>query len=198
MTGLEFIASLIGSLAWPATAVTLAVIFRKPLGRVLLTLTALRFKDLELDFKREFSELEAAAKAVKLEAPEVEPKPIGPGQPVARRLEEEIEAVAAISPAAAIPLAWSAVEAELMSAVQLLAVSPDYPPYNSAVQNLRLLREYAALDEDTYVVLDRMRQLRNRAVHGRMPPDTVSSHEAAEFGRFAQNVIGRLRALKRE
>jgi len=124
--------------------------------------------------------------------------PIGLVQPVARTLEEEVEEVAAISPTAAIPLAWSAVESELLAAVQRLAVSPDYPPYNSAVQNLRLLRDYGGLDENTYAVLDRMRQLRNRAVHGRMHPAAVSPHEAAEFGRFAQNVIRRLRDLKRE
>jgi len=197
MTILEFLASLVASLAWPATVALLAIIFRKSVGKVLLTLTALRYKGLEVDFKREFSELEEAANSVNLEPAEAQPQAIGPGEDAARTLEEEVEAVAAISPAAAISLAWTAVDSALKEAVQRLAILPDHPAYTSAVKNLRLLQENSDLDPDTSVFLARMRQLRNRVVHGQLPPNTVSSDEATEYGRLAQGLVRMLGRLKR-
>ena len=57
---LQFFASLAGSLAWPATVVV--VVLRNQCRRFLLTLTRLRYKDLELDFGRELKEVEKKAR----------------------------------------------------------------------------------------------------------------------------------------
>ena len=55
MDWLQFLSSVVGSLAWPATVLALVVLLRAPVTRVLLTLTRLKYKDLELDFGRELA-----------------------------------------------------------------------------------------------------------------------------------------------
>lgn len=190
---LEFIAAIVVGIAWPAAVVVLFFIFRRSLSKLLPGLTHLKWKDLELEFKRELSELTAAAQTAKLPLPqEVRPQPSS-----SRTLDAEIKAVAEVSPRAAIPLAWAAVEMELMEAVMRLAVSPDYPPENSSIQNIRHLQHAGAIDVDTVGILERMHRLRNRIVHGDLEGTPVSYDDALEYSGLAQNIITTLRGLKR-
>ncbi len=195
MNWLEFISSVLGSLAWPATVITLVVVLRSPLGRILLTLTKLKYKDLELDFGRGLKELEAKAKGIDLKPSLVE------GPPTSKRtatdLLDEAGRLAAEFPEPAVAVGWQAVEAELMSAVQRLAISPDYPPSNSAMKNAALLHEQGSIDTPTLDVLNRMRNLRNMAVHGGWDAMGVSGDEAREFIALARGVVEKLKALQR-
>jgi hypothetical protein len=59
MNYLQFIASLIHSLAWPATIVALAAIFRKPLRDLLQHLDRFKYGKVEIDFRRELDQVEA-------------------------------------------------------------------------------------------------------------------------------------------
>ncbi len=102
-----------------------------------------------------------------------------------------------MSPRAAIPLAWAAVENELLEAVMRLAVSPDFPPNNSPIQNIRHLQHAGVLDADTVAVLEQMRRLRNRTVHGDLERAQLSREDALEYSRLAQGIISKLRALRR-
>ncbi len=52
MDTLEFIASIIDSLAWPLAIVVLIFILRMPLGKLIPFLERLKFKGLELDFTK--------------------------------------------------------------------------------------------------------------------------------------------------
>ena len=65
MNLLDFIASLVNALAWPIAVVLFAVLFRQPISKILLSLRSLRYKNLELDLKRDLSELEAKATKLK-------------------------------------------------------------------------------------------------------------------------------------
>src|SRR5207302_10307190 len=115
MDPLEFIAAIVAALAWPAAVVVLALMFRQSLAKLLPGLTRLKWKDLELEFKRELSELSVAAQAAQLSplpTPPQLPGQVAPQLPATRILEGEIEAVAEVSPRAVIPLAWAAVETE--------------------------------------------------------------------------------------
>jgi uncharacterized protein YutE (UPF0331/DUF86 family) len=196
MDWLQFLASLAGSLAWPATVVVAVVVLRNQLRRVLLTLTRLRYKDLELDFGRELKEVEKKARAIDV-------KPAGPPRAIAAPKDsaqtlDEAERLAEDFPEPAVALAWSAVEDELLGAVMRLAILPDYPPYNSALRNARLLLDQRAIDENTLDILDRLRNLRNMAVHGGAGLAGVSPDEAREFIALARGVVEKLRRLRRD
>ena len=63
---LQFIASLAASFAWPITVLALAILLRIPLTRLLLALTHLKYKDIELDFGKQLRELEKQAKEINI------------------------------------------------------------------------------------------------------------------------------------
>jgi hypothetical protein len=197
MDWLQFLASLAGSLAWPATIVIAVVVLRNPLRRLLLTLTRLRYKDLDLDFGRELREVEKKARAIDVKPTGPAPRDIAAPKDSAQILDEA-ERLAEDFPEPAVALAWSAVEVELMSAVIRLAIAPEYPPHNSALRNARLLLDQRAIDENTLDILNRMRNLRNVAVHGGAGLTGVSPDEAREFVALARGVVEKLRRLRRE
>jgi hypothetical protein len=195
MNWLQFIASLVGSLAWPATLVIAIFVLRDPITRALLTLTRLRYKDLELDFGHELKQLEKKARA--LDIPPQPARTLIPVEKHASQLLEEATPLAHDFPEPAVALGWQAVEDELMSAVKRLAISADYPPYNSALKNARLLREQNAIDENTFDLLNRMRNLRNMAVHRGQGPTRITVDEALEFLALARGVVQKLQSAKR-
>ena len=174
--------------------IILVLIFRRLLAKLLPALSRLKWKDLELEFKRELAEIGAAAQQAKLPPPsevaKPTPSPAAHQFPEApRTLEEEINAVAEVSPRAAVPLAWAAVETELLRVVMRLAVSSDFPPSSSAVQNIRHLQHAGTIDEATVEVLQRMRRLRNRTVHGDLEETAITLDDALEYSQLAQSVI---------
>lgn len=196
MNWLQFVASVAGSLAWPVTVIAVVVLLRTQLRRVLLTLTRLRYKDLEVDFGRELKEVERKARAIDVTPTGPPPQPATAPKNAAQILAEA-ERLAQDFPEPAVALAWSAVEDELMGAVMRLAISPDYPPLNSALQNARLLTEQGAIDQSTLDILNRMRNLRNMAVHGGAGLTGVSTDEAREFIALARGIVEKLRRLRR-
>jgi hypothetical protein len=195
MGALQFLASLISSLAWPITVTVLVFVLRVPLTRVLLTLTRLKYKDFELDFGRDLKRLEEDAKAVGI-APK-DSKAIAPPRRDSLQLLEEAARIAQEFPEAAISIAWQAVEAELIAAVMRLAMSPDYPSYNSALKNAELLRDQNMIDTRTFEILNRMRVLRNAAIHGARSATAITSDEASEFVALARGVVEKLQTLRR-
>jgi uncharacterized protein YutE (UPF0331/DUF86 family) len=195
MDWLQFLASIVSSFAWPATVVVLVVLLRVPVARVLLTLTKLKYKDLELDFGRELKQLEEQAKAIEVKP--TLPKALAPSKREPSDLLNEAERLAQDFPEPAVAVGWQAVEEELMSVVVRLSISPDLHRYNSASKNAELLREQNAIDNRTLDVLKRMRNLRNMAVHGGHGHDRVSTDEAIEFIALARGVVEKLKALTR-
>jgi uncharacterized protein YutE (UPF0331/DUF86 family) len=195
MDALQFLAAVINSLAWPLTTVALVFVLREPVNRVLTALTRLKYKDLELDFGRELKKIEEKAKAI-----EVLPAPTakvvgGPKEPY--ELLEEAERLAPEFPEPAVAVAWSAIEDSLWKAVERLTSTTTFrgKPASKTIQEL-LQRE--AIDRETIDVLNRMRNLRNEAVHGRWNAfGGVSADEAREFIALARGIHERLGNIAR-
>lgn len=195
MNWLQFLASLVGSLAWPITIVALAIFLREPVTRALLTLTHLKYKDLELNFGRELKQIQKEAKAIGITA---EPREItAPTKRDSSQLLQEAGQLAQRFPEPAVAVAWQAVEDELMQAVMRLAISPDYPAHNSALKNAELLKKEGAIDQRTTELLNRMRNLRNMAIHGTVGLVPIITDEAIEFIALAKGVVEQLRSLRR-
>jgi len=195
MGWLQFIASVISSLAWPAAVVLLVFLLRLPLTKALLSLTHLKYKDLELDFARGLKELESKAKTI-----EVRPQVLKPQFATKKnsaQLLSEAQRLAHDFPEPAVAVAWQAVEDELMATVMRLAISPDPPWHNSAMKSAELLLGQGEIDESTIDVLKRMRNLRNLAVHGHGGLGNVTTDQAIEFIALASGVVEKLCGIKR-
>lgn len=195
MDALQFLAAVINSLAWPLTTVALVFLLREPVGRVLTTLTRLKYKDLELDFGRELKQIEEKAKAI-----EVLPAPTakavgGPKEP--HELLEEAERLASEFPEPAVAVAWSAIEDGLWQAVERLTNTTAFRG-QPASKTIQVLLQREAIDRETIDVLNRMRNLRNGAVHGRWNAfGGVSADEAREFIALARGIHERLGNIAR-
>ena len=193
---LTFISSLVDSLSWPAAIVLLVCLLRQPLSDLLPNLQRIRYRGVELDFRDELEKLEGQAKTAglrvseELQERETEPRTSDDSIADAARLVTDF-------PEPAVGVAWLAVEHELMQAVMRMAISPDYPPYNSAARNVALLHEHGCIDADTRGVLDRMRRLRNAAVHATTDVGRVSAAEAREFVGLAEALTDRLQSIRR-
>jgi hypothetical protein len=149
MNTLGFIAALVVFLARPMV-VLLVVLLRRQLGRVLVTLSHFRDRDLELDIGSAFSEVKSAPERAEIS------KPAGEELELLQSFRES-ETVIEVSPAAIASL-WSVIERQLSSAVMRLAISSYYPPVNSTLQNIPLLRNGEWIDAEMDEIIERKRQ----------------------------------------
>jgi hypothetical protein len=195
MNALEFIASIIGSLAWPAAIVMLVLLLRTPLRKLLHELTRFRYGDVEIDFGREVQMLEDQAKTAGLKLPDKtalpEAKVRDPSQIIA-----EASRLADDFPEPAIGLAWTAVEHELMEALTRLKIAA-LPVPMAPGKSIELLHDRGFIDDQTRDLLNRMRNLRNAAVHASKGIGPIAAWEAREFIALSEAVIERLRGLSR-
>ena len=195
MSVLEFIASGIASLAWPATVLTIVFLLREQIGQVLARLTKLRYKELDLDFGREVRELEARAREAHIEpVKQALPEPVRsattPGDEFA-----EAERLVSDFPAPAVAVAWGAVEQQLTKALNRVGYVPTDLALHSPLQVAKYLEGHNHLDHPTVDIIGRMRNLRNKAVHGGLGPEGVSSDEAVEFIALARGVAAKLSSI---
>lgn len=191
MNKLEFTSSIINSLAWPLVILTIVIILRKPIIKIFTNLNKLTFNNLEMDFSQELESIET-----KIEEKEL----IDGGISTLHKNENkknEILTVAQISPAASITMAWSMVEQEITSAINRLAISPDYLPYNSPIKNINLLVATDLIDNETRNILDELRKIRNKAVHYNPSNDSLTYFEAEKYYELTIKAINILKSLKR-
>jgi hypothetical protein len=196
---LTFIASIFGSIAWPITIIILSILFRRSIAKILDSIRLKRFKrgDIEVDFEQDLSQLKE--KAIEVQIPAKATRPEHAKRRIAAdsiryKVDNELQVITNINPAAGVALAWSKVESELMSAVMRLKVSPDYPPGNSALQNSQLLLAAKAITQEMYDVLTRLRIIRNKAVHS-MHDTSITIAEADDYSVIAEKAIKVLSAL---
>ena len=196
MSTLDFLSSIIASVSWPIATIVLVYLLRNPLDKLIPNLQRIRYGKVEFDFGVELQELEGKAKTAGLRVHEgtllrqTAPRTTEDSIADAVRLVEEF-------PEPAVGVAWLAVEHELSQAVGRLAISADYPAYNSAMKNIILLNEHGYIDEETRSVLDRMRRLRNAAVHAMRDQDEITTGQAREFVALAEAVASSIREIER-
>lgn len=197
MNWLSFFSSVIDSLAWPVAVIFIVFMLKKPLSALLPMLRNLKYKDLELDFGKELKKVEDKAKLV-LPA-ETKPKIIKekPKERNSAQIIKEAERLFEEFPEPAVALAWSAVEVELMEAINRTASSPDYPPHNSALKNAMYLKNAGYLGEEKIDLIKRMTNLRNIAVHGGKGMGLVSVDEAREFIALTEWLVKDLKGIDR-
>lgn len=191
MTKLEFTSSVIESLAWPLVILTMAIILRKPIIKIFSNLNKLTYNNLEMDFSQKLETIETQMEAKEITVDDIQTSNVD----IIKK--KDILTVAKISPAAAITMAWSMVEQEIISTIRRLSISPDYPPNNSPLKNINLLVNAELIDNETRNILDELRKIRNKAVHGHVNNEYISYLEAEKYYELAIKAIKFLETIKK-
>ena len=183
MSALQFIASLVNSLAWPLAVVAIALVFRVQIRKLMTgQLRRLRAGPVEMEFDRLLSEV-----GVKLAAPRTT-VPVGgdAGNP----LIDQFADVATVSPLAAVLDGHAAVERALR---ELIAqVDPDQTGQN--VGTARLTSTALAkglITPETARAIEGITVMRNLAAHGRA--NEVTPERARDYLALVDAVLFTIR-----
>lgn len=180
MDGLQFLSSLIGSLAWPAAVVWLAFLLRHPLEKLIPRVRVVKYGDLQVDLATQIEEVKEQVEASGEAAAAPSPEP-----------NLSFKALAQADPRAAILSAWIPVEVQLneitaKSGTQLVAGKP-------ALAQLMKLQEIGVLDNFMARTLAKLRRIRNTAVH--LTDDSVGYDDAMVMGEMCGWVTEQLKRI---
>ncbi len=149
MTPLEFIASLISSLAWPAASVIIVLVFKKPLLRILGDLKTFKYGKAEIQIGKSFEKLEEAVpdrKSVSALFDPVETPLMAEDVGFSRDhadvlLRQNYDTLVETGPALAVAFAWTVIESEIDAALR--RARPDLrhlpPTTDEKISMLRIL-----------------------------------------------------------
>lgn len=172
MNGLEFLASIINSLAWPASLFGVIFLFRGKVAELIPYIGKLKYKEFELEFRESMRELGAEAK----ELENVESQ-----EPIEVPDEaDQLYALAEISPRAAILESWLRVESHAVMALRARDVASDEEMRKLTPMRLaRLVESTNALSDEELKIFHKLRELRNRAVH--LGDPELSAKDVVEY-----------------
>jgi len=183
---LSTILSFLSSLAWPTVTVIIALVFKSEISGLVLRLSNLKYKDLELTFGEDLKKAEALAKKLNLspsdqidEMPELKPK-LSPHQALLQ--------LADTYPEAAVLEAWRLVEIALISAAKSLQI--DMPEWNS-VRIISELKRLRKIDDATASFFEGLRRLRNKAAH--VPSERLTPEQATGYVELALSLAASLK-----
>ncbi len=170
-------------LAWPLTILIIVLIFRKPLAQAITAVEKFRFKDWEIEFSRGLKIAEDKAKGLKLPPPQyarlLTETPISPYQ--------HLFDLASTYPRAAVTEAWLYIEMALRKLASARGITTKGIQAEREV--LRKLTLSGELPDGTTDLYDRLRNLRNQAVHA--VKFDISSREANSYVDLALSLASR-------
>lgn len=183
----NLIVRILEAIAWPLTVIIIMFIFKSQLGRVILTLSKLRYKDLEIEFDKDLKDAEYKARELQLPSPEDIkgiPEAVVPTSPYDR-----LSQIAAISPRAAVTEAWQIIELSTMEAAKAQGITVRGARAEREV--IRSLVKRAKLQEGTLDLYENLRRMRNNAVHAH--EFEIDTEEAIRYVDLALSLAYRVR-----
>jgi hypothetical protein len=184
MNWLQFFAALIGAVAWPVTLIVGFFILKSHLSALFPFIEKLRYKDFELEFRKSLQDLSEKSRGI-LASQEVEILP------AAVSSRDKLYSLAEISPRSAILEAWLQVETAAAETVQRLSLAPSNKVVG--VAPLRLgdyLRRGDILNPAQMEIFNRLRELRNKAVH--IGDATFQLQEVMEYIDLASSLAAQI------
>jgi hypothetical protein len=181
VTGLQFVAAIVNSLAWPAAVTVAAVLLRKEIRDALRRMLHLRFPGGEASFAA-VAPIQAALAATAGKADE----PVDTAE-VRRQATQfgPLEDLAEWAPAQAIVYAWGLLEYQLNAASDRIA--PNQPHgWPQVAVNLRRLDKWPLL----FPAIAELQRLRDYTVESGYPPSTA---DAIRYVSLAQDLVTTLR-----
>jgi hypothetical protein len=153
---LQFFAEVIKALAWPAATVFIVLMLKRPLGRLIRKLQSLKWKDLELDWRKGVIEAEAEAEKAEL-------------NPVSMLIQSILEGpsldLAKIAPRQAVLEAWREVELSAVDVAKRHGIQLSERHQKSPREVIRALQKANLLDSETASLFFMLFNLRNQAAH---------------------------------
>ena len=170
MDTLTFISNLIESVAWPLAILLIIFLMKDDLSRLLLNIKRFKHKDTEIDFEMAVHEVSQELEPDNNSMPEREP-----------------DDLTLLSPRGSIIESWLRVEDSLRQFNERHGIEgKDKKPFRSSHNVLQIL-DYDVLGKSTIVMLDKLRKLRNEAVH--LNDASITSESALEYRNMANRVI---------
>ena len=182
MSWLEFFASVVESLAWPAALIAAFFLIKRHLGDIFPFVEKLKYKDFELHFRQAVHELAMRSRAALPERPNRVPSPS----------TDRLYSLAEVSARSAILEAWLEVESAAIDALQRQDPNISLKAQGMAPLRLgELLVKRQILGEEQVTIFHRLRELRNAAVHIR--ERSFQSEEVAEYISLATTLASEIR-----
>jgi len=172
MNWLQFFASIIESVAWPASLLIALWLLRNQINPLLPNIGRLRYKDFEVEFREKIKELSSEAKT---EPQDDKPPPSGDSE-----VANILYSLAEVSPRGAILEAWLRLESyAVMSLAARNRINKDEPPKISPLQLAKLVSTTNALTKEDLEIFHKLRELRNKAVL--LTETSISQDDVAEY-----------------
>lgn len=187
MDGYQFVAALVGSLAWPAVVCALLYLLRKQLTRLAERLEELSLPGgMKATFEKELQVGREIVEQIPAQAPAVERVPI--------EFEEEnkLHRLAIEAPDGAIVLAYIDLEKALRDIAIKLSMGPKVMNQRSIMEELV---KRGLVSRDASRLFDALRGARNSAAHA-FGDKPVTSQDAFEYMRQVSSLLALLRAAE--
>lgn len=192
MNTLEWSASVINSIVWPCTVLIVVWWLRTPLSKLLPTLNRFKWRDLEIDLSKEIEKISEETNAISTEKDSVlsddEVSEI-------EQLQSEVEEVARVSPPAAITLAWTELEREILTTAHKLGMQSKSRAFVTPNKALNTLVGSEKLSREELRLLKKMQMLRNQAAHHSRELQYLTQDDAVQYLANVLFLINRLRAI---
>lgn len=179
MNTLEFISSIIKSIAWPSVIIVIIITLRKPLIKLLLNIDKVTYSNIAIEFSEE---LKAAKQNLEKAKPVFSMK--SKQDKSFTKKESEIIEVAKISPSASITMSWLMVEDAIY---QIIDNGFQDEKEITLLQSIQFLREQGVISPEIETVLHKLSRLKNSAAHGNLNEKLPYSVAFEYFG-LAKNI----------
>lgn len=177
MSILEFLASIINSLAWPMLVGFCVYILRVPAGKLIARISKFKYGELEAEFREVLDDIKPIESKVS-ERAQLEQR---------ESISIDLEELADVSPRAAVMEAWILVE----KATAEFCEAHDLPPRISYQGLFRASKEKNLDIEHLQTAYQEMRLLRNKAAHASdfdIKPGTARDYVRAAY--FISSELG--------
>lgn len=185
MTKLEFVASIVHSLAWPVGAGLIVVILHNPIGAAMQRLSRARVGPVEAEFAQELAEVRKRITS----APEVSNEPPAASSVPMLSLPEELERLAEVSPRAAVLEAFARIEERLRELLTTAGV--EVKTGLSGPTLARLAHQHGLITSQSLDAVEGLAVLRNLAAHSR--EDDIPAERARDYLALADAMLFPLR-----
>lgn len=176
-------------LVWPVTVIILMLVFRSQIAAVILRLSKLKYRDLEVEFGKELRKAEQSAQEVQL--PSLQVLAQVPEPAVFTSSYDRLFDLTPSSPRAAIMEAWLRVEAAADEVARELEIQPMARRLGRAREVVVELVQQDRLPESAIKLYDSLRKMRNNAVHN--IDFEINTEDAARFVELALGLAQKIR-----
>lgn len=186
---LTFIATVIGSLAWPVTLTGILFFLFQHGKKIAMFVKSIKYKDFEVTLRDDFEKATSIAEAIRVMLPEAV-KDVA----AADKDESEILTIARLDPALAIHKSWQKLDAKLTQLIQHNGLIRFVSPVNF----VRRLRELEKLTPEDLELFSRLRRIRNEVVHAQERQRPLTIVEAVEYDQLVETLIARFEQIRNE